>query len=92
MADELKPWADRNGHVLGQTRKTGRGGHQLLLYRHPVDYSNGEPDEVDVMAVIRGQVIDIRCEICGETRTWAPGRELQSAVRAERQTLRRSLE
>jgi len=31
--------------------------------------------EVDVMAVVEGLVLDVRCSICGYVRTWAPGEE-----------------
>lgn len=41
----------------------------------------GEPEEVDVMAVVEGLVMDVRCSICGGIRTWRPG--LKSGARDE---------
>lgn len=71
MADEITSWKCKNGHILGQARKTGRGVHQLILYRQAVDFDAESPVEVDVIAVIRGQGMDIRCSICEDKRTWA---------------------
>ncbi len=31
--------------------------------------------ELEVMAVVEGWVADVRCNICGEMRTWVPGQE-----------------
>lgn len=76
MADELTAWRCKNGHALGMARKTGRGHHQLILYRHAVDLSAEKPEQVEVIAVIRGQGIDIRCDICEEKRTWAVEKKL----------------
>ncbi|PKO03057.1 MAG: hypothetical protein CVU43_04560 [Chloroflexi bacterium HGW-Chloroflexi-5] len=74
MSEEQKAWKCKNGHVIGQVRKAGNGIHQLLLYRQAVDFE-GEPEEVDVMAVVEGTVLEIRCGICGEVRTWVTGQE-----------------
>ena len=75
MAEELRIWECKpgSGHVLGQVRKSGKGIHQLLLYRHAVNFEDGKPEEVDVMAVVEGTVMEIRCEICGQMRTWVTG-------------------
>ena len=72
-------------HVLGLVRRNGRGIRQLWLYRQAVDdrapldsdesTSAGEMAEVDVMAVVEGLALDVRCSICGEMRTWVPGEE-----------------
>ena len=70
--NELRVWRCRNGHAIGQVEKNGRGHSQLLLYRHAVDYDEA-PASVDVIAVVQGSVIDIRCDLCGEVRTWVPG-------------------
>ena len=32
-------------------------------------------EEVDVIAVVEGHVMDVRCSICGRMRTWVPGEE-----------------
>lgn len=72
--NEVKIWRCKHGHALGQVRKNGRGVSQLYLYRHAVE-SGAAPAEVDVMAVVQGSVVDIRCDVpgCGEMRTWVPG-------------------
>ena len=33
----------------------------------------GSMAEVDVMAVVEGLVLDVRCSVCGSVRTWVPG-------------------
>jgi len=76
--DELKPWVCNNGHVLGQVKRNGKGVTQLFLYREAVIASMENDDEmaeVDVMAVVEGLVMDVRCSICGSVRTWVPGEE-----------------
>lgn len=72
---EMKVWKCPNGHGLGVVRKNGRGLHQLLLYRHAISDENLNPRSVDVMAVVEGSVMDIRCDICQEMRTWIIGQE-----------------
>jgi hypothetical protein len=80
MTDEITAWECKNGHVMGQARRTGRGAHQLILYRHAVDFGVEKPVEVDVIAVIRGQGMDIRCDICGAKRTWVLEKKLPKGV------------
>lgn len=72
--DELKIWRCPQGHGLGVVKRNGRGIYQLLLYRHAIE-AVGELGQVDVMAVVEGSVMDIRCDICGEMRTWVIGQE-----------------
>lgn len=55
--------------------RNGSGVRQLLLYRQAVDPEKSEAVAVDVMAVVEGQVLDVRCSICEECRTWVPGEE-----------------
>ena len=81
MSDELKIWRCPNGHALGVVKRNGKGLHQLLLYRHAVQM-DGNPAQVDVMAVVEGSVMDIRCEICGEMRTWVIGQEAMDKLLA----------
>lgn len=87
---ESKPWfcGPRDGafhHVLGQVVRNGSGVRQLLLYRQAVDLEASELAEVDVMAVVVGQVMDVRCSICGQVRTWVPGEEqLQALIESVR--------
>jgi hypothetical protein len=52
----------------------------LLLYRLAVDMRAEEPGEVDVMAIVEGHVMDVRCSICGRVRTWVPGEEALRAL------------
>lgn len=77
--DELKVWRCRGGHVMGYVRRNGRGIRQLLLLREAVSYQQSaisdQAREVEVMAVVEGLVMDVRCSVCGRIRTWAPGRE-----------------
>jgi len=71
-----KVWrCDKNGegHILGLTVKNGSGRRELLLYRNAIGDDVGE--EVDVIAVVVGLVMDVRCSICGCVRTWVPGEE-----------------
>lgn len=68
---EVREWKCSQGHVLGLVKRNGRGIRQLMLYRHAL----GEQAEVDVMAVVEGLVMDVRCDICECIRTWAPGPE-----------------
>lgn len=65
---------DKN-HILGQVRRNGKGIRQLMLYRLAVDLGAEQPEEVDVMAIVEGYVTDVKCSICGFTRTWMPGQE-----------------
>lgn len=61
-----KPWRCKNGHALGLVV-----GDRLLLFRlaiEPEDLLSAE--KVDVMAVVVGQVVNVRCSICGKLRTW----------------------
>jgi len=75
--DEVKVWRCKGDHVLGIVVRNGNGIRQLLLYREAVGDSagRGSPasyEEVDVVAVIEGRVVDVRCSICGRVRTWVP--------------------
>jgi len=77
---EMVAWRCPRGHVLGQVRRNGSKRQRLLLYRLAVDLSpipspkgEGSLEEVDVMAVVEGLVLDVRCSICGGIRTWRPG-------------------
>lgn len=73
--DDCKPWTDEHQHILGVVKRSSGGIRQLLLYRHAVDLDHEPVEEVDVMAVVEGQVFDVRCSICGCIRTWYPGQE-----------------
>jgi hypothetical protein len=71
--DEQKLWKCPNGHILGLSTRNGSHVRQLMLFRHAVRYPEYLPAEV--IARVAGSVMDVRCSICGEMRTWAPGQE-----------------
>jgi len=89
MKDDMaKAWTCGNGHVLGVVVRNANGIRQMMLYREAVNLSPQPPSrrlaykgrvgwmgEVDVMAVVEGHVMDVRCSICGRMRTWVPGEE-----------------
>lgn len=76
----MKQWLCPGGHVLGVVQRTkvngreGRSYHvsRLMLFRQAVDLSV-EAGDVDVMAVVEGTTLDVRCSVCGEARTWWMG-------------------
>jgi hypothetical protein len=93
MGGEVKAWTcsgDRC-HVLGVVRRNGSGVRQLYLYRQAVDVGSegGEMAEVDVIAVVEGYVTDVRCSICGEVRTWFPGKEALARMVRQAQEINR---
>ena len=75
MSDEMRPWVDDNGHVLGMAGRNGSGITQLWIYRHAIDLTADEPAAPEVMGIAQGHVFDIRCDVCGAVRTWVPGDE-----------------
>lgn len=73
--NEVKRWKCPNGHTLGVVRRSKIGGAhvtRLELFRQAL--ADGEGD-VDVMAVVEGTVLNVRCSVpgCGESRTWVLG-------------------
>lgn len=82
---DLVPWKCQNGHILGLVRRNGSGVRQLILYRHAINPASERMEEVDVIAVVEGLVMSVRCDICGRKRTWKPGDEAFARLRrAER--------
>lgn len=75
--DGLKEWRCKNGHILGQVKRNGRGIRQLLLYRHAVNLEADQPEEVDVIGYLEGTMMNIQCDVagCGEVRTWEIGKD-----------------
>ena len=82
--DGIKEWRCKNNHVLGVVKRivvsSGAGRYhvsQLQLYRQAVDpeVNLKALDGVDVIAKVEGQVLDIRCSLCGAERTWWQGLE-----------------
>jgi hypothetical protein len=53
--------------MVERVRVNGRHVDRLLLYRQAIVDGEGM---VDVMAVVQGTVLDVRCSICGAVRTW----------------------
>lgn len=72
--NDLMPWKCKSGHVLGQSGRNGRGIRQVIIYREAIDLEK-LGDAPDVLLVAEGLVMDVRCSICGEMRTWVPGEE-----------------
>jgi len=73
MLRDPKVWrcsSNEGAHILGLTVKNGSGKRELLLYRNAIGDDVGE--EVDVIAVVVGLVMDVRCSVCGKVRTWRP--------------------
>ncbi len=70
---ESFPWKCGKDHILGMTKRNGRGIRVLLLYRHAVDMGAESPAEVEVMGRLQGMMLEIKCDVpgCGEARTWA---------------------
>ena len=69
---EIRIWQCENGHVLGMVARNGSGVNQLCIYRQAIDLTDEEPAAPEVMAILEGYVFDIRCSVCGTTRTWFP--------------------
>jgi len=44
-----------------------------MLFRQAIDVDCAA--EVDVMAVVEGTALDIRCSVCGEVRPWYMGED-----------------
>jgi hypothetical protein len=81
---ETKQWKCPNGHVLGVVERAkevnnGRYRHvtRLILYRHAIDLSQAQPEDVDVIGALEGTMLRIRCDVpgCGAVRTWQIGEE-----------------
>ena len=70
----LTAWKCKNGHVLGQSGRNGHGIRQVIIYREAIDMAKLS-DAPDVLLVAEGFVMDVRCSICGDMRTWVPGEE-----------------
>jgi len=89
MSEEMKVWKCKNGHEMGSVRRNGHKITQLLLYRNAIDMQNEHPEDVDVIAVIEGLVVDVRCSVpgCGAMRTWVPG---EDALRKLLETMEKS--
>ena len=71
---ESKVWKCANGHTLGMVIRNSSRVQQLLLFRQAA----AEGCEGEVIAVVEGKVLDVRCSVsgCGCARTWFPDRKL----------------
>lgn len=73
---EILRWRCPNGHVLGLVEKRGNGRHVLLLFRYALEDltpGSGEENstrEVEVMALVEGTMLEVRCSICGGVKSW----------------------
>jgi hypothetical protein len=59
---------------MGMSGRSAAGIRQLMVFRRAIDAAD-LGDAPDVMAVAEGMVMDVRCDLCGEMRTWVPGQE-----------------
>lgn len=78
--DGAKQWKCERGHVLGMVQRVKVEGYfisRLLLYREAIDLNaNGSMGDVDVMAVVEGTVLDVKCSLCEAVRPWYMGRDV----------------
>jgi len=65
-------WRCRNDHILGVIRRNGNGVAQLMLLRHAIDMDSENPEIVDVIGPLMGNV-PVRCEICDDVKIWDVG-------------------
>jgi hypothetical protein len=91
---KMTAWRCANGHELGCVRRNGRKITQLLLYRHAINVKDDRPDDLDVIAVIEGYVVDVRCSVpgCNALRTWVPGEAALNRLLASHKRLLAGLE
>lgn len=86
MSENL--WKCQNGHRLGVVKENGNGSskaRQLYLFRYAI--TDDHPENADVIAVVEGHVMNVRCDICGALRTWVPGEAALKRLLASRKQL-----
>lgn len=80
--NDIVRWKCQKGHTLGLVQRatvtvSGRSGHvsRLMLFRHALDMDAYLLEAVDVVAVIEGTAVEIRCDApgCGQVRPWIIG-------------------
>lgn len=86
----LKQWKCEKGHVLGVIRRdkakaeSGRDFwvSRLMLFRQAVDLNAQAMTDVDVIALIEGTTLDVRCSVpgCNCSRTWWMGEDALERV------------
>ncbi len=75
---QTKPWRCPNGHILGVVRREKVSRYwvrRLALYREAVDPKASAPADVDVIGVVDGAALDVRCSVCGAVRSWSVGQD-----------------
>ena len=89
--DGMRQWTCENGHVLGMTQRVKFDENdeklkysRLILYRQAIDLEVERLQEVDVMAIVEGTTLDIRCSICQAVRTWWMGADAMKRLMAKR--------
>jgi hypothetical protein len=88
--DELEQWKCKNGHMLGVVERVkvdnSQGGpryiRRLILFRHAIDLSQPSPEEVDVIGLLEGSMLYIRCDVegCGKVRPWKMGADVLERI------------
>lgn len=79
--DGLRQWKCSGGHVLGVVRRVAVSANgsttyhatRLMLFRDAIDLDAGAMLAVDVIAIIEGTTLDVRCSVCGAMRSWWMG-------------------
>lgn len=70
----VKRWMCKRGHTLGVVRRHKNGSYHVMrleLFRQAL----AKDGDGDVIAVAEGTVLNVRCSICGATRTWVMGQD-----------------
>jgi hypothetical protein len=91
MAFPKKYWCCKNGHAMGLIPIAEMEVIPLFLFRQAIS----DPDQPE-LPELRGVVVlktEVRCSICGCTRTWFPGKgqELWPQFSQERKLLCREM-
>lgn len=78
---DTKQWRCKHGHVLGVISWNGSGIPQLMLYRHAVDLTAEQPEQVDVIGPVQGRV-PVRCDIddCNSVTMWEASVEVMKEL------------
>lgn len=77
---KISDWKCSNGHKLGVVARNSSRIRQLWVYRQAIDENAEAPAEVDVLGIAEGTLFDVRCSICGSSRTWVPGDEAMKRI------------
>ena len=91
MTNKMKPWTCKHGHILGYIRWNGSGLPQLMLLREPLDMTADQPDVVDLLGPLDGQ-INVRCKVCDDLRFWEISVESLLVLVSEGEAMRLTLQ